>query len=560
MESEEILSRLDSPFSEWRPTPRQESYLQLPYEIFEALYGGALGGGKSEVGLIAPIVLQTVKSRIPLYQHPEFKALIFRRTFPQLKKSLIPRAKLMYEAVGAIYNETDKVFQFPDRHGILKAGGKVWLAYMELDKDAFNYDTDEYNYVFIDQAEQFSEFQLRYIPSRIRSSNPDLPAIYRLSANPGGQSHVYLRKRFVEPEKNGGVVLFDKVTKTHRIFIPARLEDNPHLTKNDPGYQDRLQLLPENERASKISGDWFTFTGQKFSEFRPKRIPGEPENAVHTCTPFVIPSFWPKILAGDWGFKAKTFFSLGAISPNKRLYIIKSYSAQLKTTKVWATDVNRIFSEYDNIVRITLDPSAWQERGHERTIAQEFEEYSGFIPEKADNDRHSGVSLIHEYLRYIPIDPKKPEGEFNLELANRILRLQGLQAYKDYIELFSSSHKLEDNLPLLQIFDNSSNAELIDAIPLAQYDEKDKEDYAEFDGDDPIDMLRYLLKCTSIYIDDVLNKTEYFQKEAEILRDLENNKDMHSFYMRMNYLEKKKISDMPKPFKRLGSHVHQRHF
>ncbi len=41
METEEILERLEHPFEEWRPTPRQTTFLQIPYNIFEALYGGA---------------------------------------------------------------------------------------------------------------------------------------------------------------------------------------------------------------------------------------------------------------------------------------------------------------------------------------------------------------------------------------------------------------------------------------------------------------------------------------------------------------------------------------
>lgn len=555
MEQEEILERLEAPFTEWRPTERHESYLRVPYDIFEVLYGGALGGGKTEILIVSPLVWQTVRTKIPLFNHPQFKGLIFRRTIPQLKKSIIPRAKIIYESVGATYNETDKVFKFPDRHGVVGAGGTIWLAAMELDKDAFKYDTDEYNYIGIDQAEQFSEFQLRYIASRIRSSNPDLPAIYRLSANPGGQSHVYLRDRFVAPEPNGGVRLIDKATGQSRIFIPAKLEDNPHLMDNDPDYINRLQLLPESEREAKISGNWFSFTGQMFGEFREKRIPTEPENALHTCAPFVIPSFWPKVLAGDWGFKAKTFFIGATIAPNERVYIFKCYKAQLKTTRVWAADIGRIFGEYDNIVRIPLDPSAWQERGHELTIAQEFEAYSGFIPEKADNDRHSGVQLIHEYLRWEPRPPRKiPEMGFSPDIAHRIMRMEGLKAYEEYCNLFKPEEP-EKNLPLLQIFNPSSHTgtqDLIDTIVACQYDEKDKEDYAEFDGDDPVDCLRYLLKAVSIYMEEVLRKTNYFQIEAEIVRDLEQTGDYHSYHMRMMHLEHKKKTGTPKSVRRMA--------
>jgi len=546
---EEVLERLESKFESWAPTDRQIAYLSVPYAIFEVLYGGALGGGKSEVGIMAPVVWQTIKSKVPLIYHPKFQGIIFRRTIPQLKKSIIPRAKIIYESIGADYNETDKIFRFPDRHGITKQGGTIFLAAMENDKDVFKYDTDEYNYVFIDQAEQFSEFQLRYISSRIRSSVTDLPAIYRLSANPGGQSHIYLRDRFVKPEPNGGIRLYDKVTDTSRIFVPAKLEDNPHLYENDPNYYNRLQLLPEEERKAKISGDWFSFTGQMFGEFREFHIPTEPDNACHLCDPFAIPDFWPKILATDWGFKAKNVTMGAAIAPDKRVYIFKIYTAEQKTIRYWASDVGRIFGGYKNIVRVPLDPSAWQQRGHELTIAQEFELYSKFTPEKADNDRVSGISLIHEYLRWHPRPTRKVPAEgYNAETATRILRMSGLKSHQEYLDMFKAEEP-EDNLPLLQIFKptkNTGTQGLIETIPLAQYHEKKKEDYQEFDGDDYIDDLRYLLKATDLYIDEVLSKTNYFQMEADIVRALNQDGDMHSYYMRMQYLESKKRNQYPK--------------
>ncbi len=557
MENEEILARLESNFTEWRPTERQTAFLSVPYDVFEVLYGGALGGGKSEVGLILPLVLKTIKTGIQLYEHPEFTGIIFRRTYQQLEKSLIPRAEIMYKAVGAKYNETKKLFEFPDSNGIPKGGGKIFLSHMENEKDVIQHDTNEYNYVFIDQAEQFTEFQLRYIASRIRRSNPDLPAIYRLSANPGGISHLYLRKRFIDPAKEGHVLLKDKVTKTSRIFIPAKLEDNPHLEKNDPEYRNRLMLLPEGERAAKMSGDWYTFVGQIFASFRKQRIPGEPENALHVCSPFVIPSFWPRILSVDWGFKNWTFAGWGAISPSKRLYIYRCYAAKGKTIRVWAADIGRL-SEGEVITRNPLDPSAWQGRGHEMTIMQEYAEYSGLFPEKADNDRLSGVQMIHEWLRFFPKPPKQiPPGGYNQDIAMRILRLDGHKKFEEYMNIFKEEEP-EVNLPKLQIFEPSIHTgtqELIEAILAAQYatpgkDGKSIEDYQEFDGDDPLDMLRYMLKAVAVYVDEVLAKTKYFEREADILQELNSGGNMTAYYMKMQKLEYDRNAQTPKTVRR----------
>ena len=112
MDKEDLLQSVLEKFSTWRPHPRQEDFLQVPYEVFEVLYGGALGGGKTDALIVAPIVLRTKKSKIQLYEHPQFVGIIFRRTFPELEKKIIPRAKQIYESLGAVYNETKKCFTF----------------------------------------------------------------------------------------------------------------------------------------------------------------------------------------------------------------------------------------------------------------------------------------------------------------------------------------------------------------------------------------------------------------------------------------------------------------
>lgn len=540
MEQEDLKQRLET-FSEWKPHERQQDFLQVPYDVFEVLYGGALGGGKTDVLIVAPIVLRTKRSNRQLYEHPDFVGIIFRRTFPELEKKIIPRAKAIYESLGAKYNETKKCFTFP-------SGAKIFLGHMEKEKDVLQHDTNEYQYIGIDQAEQFTEYQLRYISSRIRSSNPDLPTIFRLTANPGGESHVYLRDRFVKPCPQGNVILVDKATKLKRLYIPARLTDNPHLMENDPDYINRLMLLPEAEREAKMNGDWFSFAGAVFQELRITRNPGEPENALHTISPFIIPDYWPRILAIDWGWSAYTFAIWAAISPDERIYVYRTYRAKKTTIRQWSSDLARI-SQYEKLTRVILDPSAWQQRGYELTIAEEFQKASGLIPEKADNDRHAGVSLIHEFLRFTPKPAKKtPAQEFNKEIADTIFRLKGSEAYELYLDSFREEAP-ETNLPILQFF-TPGTEEVLEALQSCQFDDKDKEDYAEFDGDDPVDCLRYLVKGSKIYLDEVKKQFSFLKSQAEIQAQLERTGDQHRYYMQMSALEKRVSSEGPKPVRR----------
>lgn len=546
MDEEELQVRLED-FKEWRPTPRQEDFLAVPLDVFEVLYGGALGGGKTDALILLPIVTRCKKTERLLYQHPEFVGIIFRRTYKQLEKKVIPRAKQVYSSLGAKYNETSKCFTFP-------SGAKIFLGHMEHESDVFQHDTNEYHYVGIDQAEQFTEFQLRYIPSRIRTSNQDLPTLYRLAANPGGESHTYLRDRFVKPCRQGGVILQEKLTGMKRIYIPAKLEDNPHLMLNDPDYINRLSLLPEAEREAKRSGDWFSFVGLRFSEFRIKRLPGEPENAIHVIPRFKIPNFWPKIISIDWGWSANTFAIWYAISPiDERIYVYRCFGVKKSTIKQWGSDIARM-SQFDgSIERVSLDSACWNEQGLGITQAEQFwESVKGILPapEKSDKDRHSGVSLIHEVLRWVPRPPKFiPKDGFNSETANRILRIGGIDAYNEYLNLFEPD-KPETNIPRLQILFEKGDEHtqlLIDALMNAQFDEKDKEDYAEYDGDDPLDSLRYGLKASNVYLENAKKTQSLLAKEEKINEDLKQSGDMHSFYMRMMKLDSEKKKLIAKP-------------
>lgn len=531
-------------FNSWIPNERgQKQALQVPYSVFEVLFGGALGGGKSELGLAIPIVRRTKDDKKQLFEHPLFRGIIFRRTFPQLEKSLIPRAKHWYrDVLGASYNDQKHMFTFP-------SGAIIYLGHMENKDDVKKYDTDEYNYVFIDQAEEFAESQLRHISSRIRTTVPDLPTIYYLSANPGGESHIYLRDRFVKPCLEGNVIIKDRRTNSKRIFIPAKLTDNPHITKIDPEYINRLQLLPESEREAKINGNWFAFAGRVFTELRVQRIPGEPENAYHIVTPFRIPEYWPRILAIDWGYDAKTFAIWGAISPEHRTFIYRTYSVRKTNISTWASDLARL-SQYEKISQVVLDPSAWANRGDELTIEQQFRKWSGFTVKQADNDRLSGRQLIHDMLRW----EKKPvrfipEGKPDIDFANEILRKNGLDAYNSYLNSFLPEPE-ETNLPRMQFFGNGLCAELLDCLESCQVEERDgraTEDVKQFQGDDPYDTLRYFVKETDHFITELRKEEEFRVRHNVIMSEFDKDKDQFALYQRMEKLDQDRVNSVVEP-------------
>jgi len=503
----------------WKPHPIQEKFIQIPDDVFEAMYGGAAGGGKSEILMMLPIVREW-------YQNPRFHGIIFRRTFPQLEESLIPRSHEIYPHFGAKYNDTKHYWTFPSK-------AIIRFSYLLKKEDARDHDTAEYNYVGFDELTAFDEFQYLYMSSRVRSSDPSLPKIIRSATNPGNVGHLWVRKRFVEPFREGGRILLDKITRQKRTFIRAFLTDNPTLMENDPDYINRLQMLPEAERRAKLDGDWWIFAGQVFEEWRGYKILSEPENAIHVIKPFEIPEWWPRILTVDWGYRHMTWAGWLAVTPEQRAVLYREYTSKKKNISVWGADIARL-SQGEDIDSIVLDPSAWAHRGDERTIAEQFEEATDFAPKQADNDRVGGKVLLHEFLRWNPKPPKQipPEG-FNKDLADHILRMGGEDSYHEYIDLFRPE-KPETNLPRLLIFNTCKH--VIDTIPLCIYDEVRTEDVAKFDGDDPYDGIRYGIKEVDYFIDGLGEEAERLKQLSAIMK-VRDSGDMTSFYRRMEKFE-----------------------
>lgn len=514
----------------------QESLVTLSDEIFEALYGGAAYGGKTWILTLLPLFRGFYKFR-------GYKGIIFRRKFPDLEREIIRLSKEYYPKTGAKYNDQKHNWEWPEFNSYQDFG------HIQHDSDVSMYDSAQYNYCAFDELTHFSAHPYHYmVGSRVRPSSSFNVAIVRNGSNPGGIGQTFVYNRFVRPNEDGNVVIKDKNTGLYRIFIPAKIEDNPYGMAYDPLYAKKLEILKvtnEAEYKAKRYGDWHAFKGSVFTSFRPIHFTGEPENALHVIKPFPIPEWWPKIISIDWGKRAMCHCMWLAISPQKRVYIYRERSWFGKDISHWANEIREInYENNESPVATTLCGSAWQNRGSE-LIADEFQKYSNLVPSSSENtagSRVAGLQLVHDMLRWEKVTTLKAKGEFyDLAFAQEIYRNFGPAALENYKKQFYDEPE-EENLPVLQIFDTCKV--LIDTIPMAIYDEKKVEDVAEFEGDDPIDNLRYACKTAKRFLTGETGNMSTAIKKQEIINSLEQTGDMTSFYRQMERIERENRDTM----------------
>ena len=217
-----------------------QQFPNLDDSVFQALYGGGAGGGKSDALLMA--LAQYV-------QFPQFKGAAFRRTVPQLYASdgLIARATEWWLPAGASWNGTHNIFTFP-------SGATVQFGHMSQPQAHLNHQGAAYHTSVWDELTHWpTSIQPRYVGvSRCRRAKGDtIPLRMLASANPGGPGH-----RWVQEDYVGGPDITGKITKPRFCFVPSLLVDNPFLDQRSYARGLSEQGLHPTLVAQLLRGDW----------------------------------------------------------------------------------------------------------------------------------------------------------------------------------------------------------------------------------------------------------------------------------------------------------------
>lgn len=387
----------------WKPQPMQVRFLQR--REYEALYGGAAGGGKSEA-----LVMEAVRQ----VHIPHYHALILRKTYPELSE-LILKSQGYYPRAfhGAKFNETRHRWKFP-------SGATVEFGAMHRTADRLKYQGRAWDFIAFDELTHFLWEEYSYLFSRNRPSGPGTRVYMRATANPGGVGHGWVKDRFITPAPPGTRICTEQTLRRpdgteetvvrDRVFIPASVYDNRILLQNDPNYVANLSLLPEAERRALLEGDWDSFSGQVFTEWRDDPAHYHDQRWSHVIAPFRVPPEWPVYRGFDWGYSRP--FSVGwwAIGQDGCMYRVRELYGCTKepnTGLKWTPDalaakIKQIEREDDNLagrrIHGIADPAIWDSSGGESIAG--IMERAGVYFDKADHARISGKMQLHNRLAF----------------------------------------------------------------------------------------------------------------------------------------------------------------
>lgn len=354
---------------------------------------------------------QLVDALLYALKYPKSKQIIFRRTFPDLEKSLIRVSLEFYPKEAASYNSSKHIWTF-------KNGSIIDFGYIDSENDVYQYQSAEYDVIRFDELTHFTEYMYTYMISRCRGAN-SYPKKIKSSTNPGGVGHSWVKARFIdigEPNKVHEIIL-ENGKKNTIIFIPSLVQDNMFLLDNDPDYINRLELLPEKERQALLYGDWDIFDGQFFTEFN---------RNIHVCTPFEIPSDWRIYRTRDYGLDMCATLWI-AMDYQMNCYAYKElYEPDLIVSEA-ARKINEMTNE-----KVLIDyapPDLWnRNKDTGKSTADIFAENRQFLT-KADNNRITGWLAVHEWLKPYNDEQGKPNSKLKIfsNCVNLIRTLPALQ-------------------------------------------------------------------------------------------------------------------------------------
>ena len=297
---------------EWRPTKQQE--VALSSTANEVLFGGARGGGKTDAAQVW---------FLDMAENKQARGLVIRRNAVDLA-DFIDRARQLYSHFGAKIKGNPSEIHFP-------SGAIIYTGHLGQPDAYTRFQGWEIHRLLIEEVTHIpTETLYEKLLGSVRSTVDGLKTQVFLTTNPGGPGHEWVKERFqinISPANKR----FERDGRTF-LYVPATVDDNPHLKEKDPDYVKFLESLPETLREQWRYGKWddFEVDGSYYNkqitvaanDGRITRVPIEPQ------------------------LKTYTFWDLG-ISDAMTIWVLQVYGKELRMVAYYENN-GESFQHYAN--------------------------------------------------------------------------------------------------------------------------------------------------------------------------------------------------------------------
>lgn len=537
--------------------------LLCPFD--EIMFGGQRGGGKSSA-LIAWFAMGDISlpandpARVSFLNDPSFRGLMLRQEYQSMSE-FVDEAMDFYRIFDCQAKDDPTVFHF-------KSGAKIYTNHLGSEDAASKYKGWNITKIGLEELTQIPDqrWYLKLLGSlrakggvggnRIAGGRTfrKLRTQMMSTTNPDGVGAAWVKNRFVKVLDANGVQIprntgmTDEITGLTRIFIPAKLDDNPYL-RDDKKYIGGLLAQDDVLRAQWLEGDWEAGIGVYFRDYRPDGPLGSEEQekypwARHRVDPVQLQPWWVRFGSGDLGYEhLSCFHKFCRNERDHRLHVYDeialrhtgSFELGVTLAKWWTPELE---ASQDHQVTMYLSPDGFAKRDETKTLVEQIEAgiktvlgpYGAFILKysederaaasrdprsaalmferrrqemagrglmcialkPANNNRVHGWSYIRDMMRFRAILAES-ETETKDRLRN-LFHSAGVEAYER--ELTLSSHRKPEILPAIVLWKVCREADRF--LREAQKDaDHNPEDVLKFDavdgvgGDDGGDSLRY---------------------------------------------------------------------
>ena len=377
------------------PTPKQRECIEATDKYRFVLYGGAAGGGKSYL-----LRWWCLRQLIRRFEQTGIKGLtvgLFSVDYPTLQDRQISKLEREFpDWLGATKRTEQEGLCFFVREEY--GGGRIALRNLQ---DPNSYKSAEFCDIAVEElTENKRDVFEDLVLFRLRTPGIARPC-FLAATNPTGIGLQWVKSLWPDHKFPPELKHLGHEFK----FVPALLEDNPHL---GPEYRESLKGLPEKKRRALLDGDWTIPEGQYFINFE------ESERKVpHAVVMQIVQPWWTHWIGQDWGFKHASpvyWHSVGFVSPEQAkllgrdwsepkrcVFTIKEHIANLADTDTSEIELGQQIQSLNGMQKLKawiLSSDAFGKKTSQHTAAELLKQGAPKFPQPQEADMTPGSRVV----------------------------------------------------------------------------------------------------------------------------------------------------------------------